>query len=295
MDKVFQIGIFCFRIYSENEIPVPENFLLFEAPRESEPVFTYHLCPLEQLLPPEGKILAERPDLTVFETSGGEGRLIGSLGGTAYYACYRETRADRAEISLSLHKTGDLLFDTVFTSLFALERQMIRRHSLILHCACMIYRGRAVLFSAPSETGKSTQADLWERYRGSFTLNGDRALLRKAEGQWTACGWPVCGSSGICHPGEVPVHAIVMLRQGKKNHAVRLSPMQAFTLLYAQITINQWNREFVRQAMNEIEDLVSGIPVWELTCDISEDAVECLETALFPGEEMRNGGPDHEV
>lgn len=92
---------------------------------------------------------------------------------------------------------------------------MIARDSLILHCAFTEYRGRAILFSAPSGTGKPTQAALWERYRGSRTVNGDRALLRRAGGVWTACGWPVCGSSEICGAGEVPIGAIVMLRQGE--------------------------------------------------------------------------------
>lgn len=31
MDKVFRIGAFCFRIYSETEIPVPENLSLSDA------------------------------------------------------------------------------------------------------------------------------------------------------------------------------------------------------------------------------------------------------------------------
>lgn len=128
---------------------------------------------------------------------------------------------------------------------------------------------------------------MWERYRGSRTVNGDRALLRKINGRWTACGWPVSGTSGICSPEDTPIQAIVMLSQGKTNQVVRLSPLQAFTQLYSQITINQWNRDFVQHAMEKLEELVSQIPIWHLTCDISEDAVRCLETALFPTEDKK--------
>lgn len=282
VDKVFQIGSFCFRVVCENEIPIPEKFLLFEASQEAEPAFTYRLRIVESLSAPAGKLLAGRPDLTAFRTETGEGRLIGSLGGMAYYACYLEVSKQQADIQLSIHELSDLRYDTVFTSLFALESRMIRRQSLILHCAYMVYQGKAILFSAPSETGKSTQAGLWERYRGSHTVNGDRALLRKIDNRWTACGWPVCGSSEICSLGDTPVYAIVMLRQGKINHVERLSPFRAFTQIYAQVTINQWNREFVQKAIDAIEDLIKQVPVWQLTCDISEDAVKCLETALFP-------------
>ena len=159
---------------------------------------------------------------------------------------------------------------------------MIRWDSMILHCAYIKYHGKAILFSAPSETGKSTQAGLWERYRGSETVNGDRALLRKIDGRWIACGWPVCGTSEICHLKDTPIHAVVMLRQGKENHVERLSPVQGFAQLYSQITVNQWNRDFVQRTAELIEDLVVHVPVWQLTCNISENAVRCLETVLFP-------------
>ena len=137
----------------------------------------------------------------MYGTDAGEARLIGIKGQPAPYALYRELSGQEAEVHLAAEAVDDLRFDPVFTSLFALERQMIRRDSMILHCAYIKYCGAAILFSAPSETGKSTQAGLWEKYRGSETVNGDRALLRKIDGRWTACGWPVCGSSEICHLG----------------------------------------------------------------------------------------------
>lgn len=282
MDKIFQIGSFCFHLICDENICIPEHFLQFEVknPRRSEN--TYHLATAFRLPAVREKILAKRSDLIVYGTDAGEARLIGIKGQVKPYALYRELSDQEAEIFLVADALADLRFDPVFTSLFALERQMIRWDSMILHCAYIKYHGTAILFSAPSETGKSTQANLWERYRESETVNGDRALLRKIDGQWTACGWPVCGTSEICHLEDTPIHAVVMLRQGKENQAERLSPMQAFAQLYSQITVNQWNRDFVQRTVELIEDLVAHVPVWQLTCDISENAVQCLETVLFP-------------
>ena len=183
---------------------------------------------------------------------------------------------------LSVKEISELHIDSIFTSLFALERHMIKNDSLILHCAYMVYQGKAILFSAPSGTGKSTQAELWKQYRGSRIVNGDRALLRKIDGVWSACGWPVCGSSDICEAEDTPLYTIVMLRQGETNHIERLSPVQAFTKLYAQITINQWNPAFVQRAMELIEDRIGQSPGYQLTCNITEEAVKCLEQAIFP-------------
>ena len=211
MDKIFQIGSFCFRICCKNPIPIPYNFLLFANPQKTEADYTYHLSLEKKFDLPSQRIIAKRPDLLVMENDKYESRLIGSLGGTSYYAFYREISECDAKVQIALHKTSDLLYDTVFTSMFALERQMTRRDSMILHCAYIKYRGTAILFSAPSETGKTTQAGLWEKYRGSETVNGDRALLRRIDGRWTACGWPVCGTSEICHLEDIPIHAVAML------------------------------------------------------------------------------------
>lgn len=283
MDSIFQIGTFCFRIVGLSDISIPENFLIFKMLDTNRPEYTYSIRIKEIHDHMDGQLIAKRPDLSVYKTESGECRLIGMYGTEEYYALYREQQKNQAEIILSPDYIAALQYDTVFTSLFALERHMILRDSLILHCAYMVYKGKAILFSAPSETGKSTQADLWERYRGSHTINGDRALLRKEKEIWTACGWPVCGSSEICEIGDTPIYAIVMLKQGKNNHVELLPVFQAFTQIYAQVTINQWNKEFIQQAISCIENLIKQVPVYQLTCNISEEAVECLEKVLFPG------------
>lgn len=295
MYKWFQIGAFCFQLTYDDAVCIPEHFLQFQVKEPGDSEFVYRLRIMHSLPALVEKILLRRPDLTVYQTAAGEARLIGVKGQPAPYALYREVSGREAEIFLASDALDSLRFDPVFTSLFALERQMIRKDSLILHCAYIRYQGTAILFSAPSETGKSTQADLWETYRGSETVNGDRALLRNMDGVWHACGWPVCGTSEICHPSDTPIGSVVMLRQGKENHAERLSPMQAFAQIYSQITINQWNREFVGKAVELIEDLVTHVPVWQLTCDISEAAVQCLYDALFPAKAPGKAGTSHEI
>lgn len=280
MNKLFQIGDLIFSLTCPEELLLPDNFLLFER-KQGRPEYTYQIRITDQLPLPEGRIIARRSDLTVYKTISGESRLIGIKGQNNYYACYQEVSDRQAEVLLAVREITDLHIDPVFVSLFALERRVITHHCLILHCAYMVYQEKAILFSAPSGTGKSTQAELWERYRGSRTVNGDRALLQKINGQWTAGGWPVCGSSDICRLEDTPVHAIVMLQQGKENQIEKLSPVQAFSQLYSQVTVNQWNHEFVMCAMDIIEDLIRQVPVYQLTCDMTENAVKCLENVLF--------------
>ena len=281
MDGLFLIGDFCFRLCWPEELALPENFMLFRT-AAGEPEYSYRIMLTDRLPEPEGELIARRPDIRVFFNHGLESRVIGVKGGD-FYASYRETTERSAEIALLRREAENMRFDVMFTSLLALERRMARKDALILHCAYIRHQGEAILFSAPSETGKSTQADLWEKYRGSRTVNGDKALLQCVNGRWTARGWPVCGSSAICENLSTPIRAVVMLSQGQEDELRRLSPREAFTQLYSQITVNTWNRDFAGKNMALIEGLIARVPVFHLRCTISENAVRCLEKEIYPG------------
>ena len=281
MDGLFLIGDFCFRLCWPEELALPENFMLFRT-AAGEPEYSYRIMLTDRLPEPEGELIARRPDIRVFFNHGLESRVIGVKGGD-FYASYRETTERSAEIALLRREAENMRFDVMFSSLLALERRMVQKDALILHCAYIRHQGEAILFSAPSETGKSTQADLWEKYRGSRTVNGDKALLQCVNGRWTARGWPVCGSSAICENLSTPIRAVVMLSQGQEDELRRLSPREAFTQLYSQITVNTWNRDFAGKNMALIEGLIARVPVFHLRCTISENAVRCLEKEIYPG------------
>lgn len=283
MDSIFQIGSFPFRLRCPKEVQPPENFMKFICEERAEiwPEYTYEIRVADALPMPEGKVLARRPDLVVFrEENGLEARLIGVKGRPDPYACYRELSEERAQTVLLAEEIRELHIDPLFSSLLALERRLIRKDEMVLHCAYVEYKGEAILFSAPSETGKTTQADLWAKHRGSRTVNGDRALLGKTGGRWTAQGWPVCGTSEVCHNESIPIRAVVMLSQAKENRAERMTPGQAFPLLYSQITVNKWNAEDHVHTLDLIDSFLREVPVYHLGCTISEEAVECLAETL---------------
>lgn len=279
MNKTFQIGDFCFSLSCPAALTLPPHFMIFEA-LDAKPEYFYRLALTDVLPSPEGIMTAERSDIRIFRQGDREHRLIGVKGRPDFYACYQEISDTSAKIFLKTDTVAELNIDTMFCSILALERRMIQKDALILHCAYVKYREEAILFSAPSETGKTTQANLWEKYRSSETINGDKSLLQCVNGRWMAQGWPVCGTSEVCHNLATPIRAIVMLSQDKSNHAERLTGMAAFSQLYSQITVNSWNRAFVQKNMDLIEQLISQVPVYHLGCTISEDAVNCLDAAL---------------
>lgn len=167
-----------------------------------------------------------------------------------------------------------------------LEELLLENQALILHSASIIYKDHAVLFTAPSGTGKTTQTDLWHRYLEDVEdLNGDRTLLQCTPNGWYACGFPICGSSGRCEQKAAPIRAVVILRQGAEDKIYELSPAQKTALLYSEVTVPHFQRTYIEKAMGLLEDFIREIPVFLYSCTMQESAVTTLHHYLYGGTE----------
>lgn len=292
ISRKYRIGEFCFALSIPDDMAVPANMELFRLyetdSKETAVEVCYRFC-FEENLDALIQDLEEqkdagrevnRSDFRLFYIDGRECRLLGIKGRPEFYGTTVVQEDGNVEVYIRSSYREWTGQDTIFVSFLMLEKFMMDRDAYILHSAYIESEGKAILFSAPSETGKSTQASLWEKYCGARVINGDRSLLYKKEGQWYADGWPVCGDSHICHNESYPIRAIVMLKQSKVNQVYSMRPMQAFQEILSQMTINSWNREFQEKAMNRLEQLITDIPVYRQECDISKEAVELLASVL---------------
>ena len=88
-----------------------------------------------------------------------------------------------------------LLPDLRLSAFFCPEQLLLEHRAFQLHASVIDWQGQGILFSAPSGTGKSTQADLWQTHAGATILNGDRAVIRWLDSQYRVYGSPYAGSS----------------------------------------------------------------------------------------------------
>ena len=167
-----------------------------------------------------------------------------------------------------------------------LSRILLHQGGLILHASYIIWKGGAILFTAPSGTGKSTQAELWAEYQHAEVINGDRAVLREKDGEMRAYGLPFAGSSGICVNKSAPVRAVVVLAQAAENAVYELTPAEAIKHLYSQCALNRWNREEVEEVFGVLAKMVQKTKVVKLDCLPNLSAVEILSDYL---ERMEGG------
>lgn len=163
-----------------------------------------------------------------------------------------------------------------FGNVLSMEKTILPFGGLMLHCALIEYEGRGIVFTAPSQTGKSTQASLWEKHRGARTLNGDRAVLRATEDGTFAYGSPWAGSSDLYIDRRVPLRAVIMLEQAKENRIRTLSHAEGLGLFVQQSSLPLWEPELFEAGMRTLEKIITGVPMGMLSCLPDAGAVECV-------------------
>lgn len=178
-----------------------------------------------------------------------------------------------------MHNQPGLSADWFF-GVSGLHKALLQRGGAILHAAYIDWNGQALLFTAPSGTGKSTQAALWAKHAGVEIVNGDRVLVRQWNGQWYAFGYPCCGSSRICLNRTLPLRAIVVLQQGTENRVERLTAPQKIRALAAATEVYPWDNQEINRALDMAVLLAENVTVARLICRPDKEAVKTLHRFL---------------
>ena len=161
----------------------------------------------------------------------------------------------------------------------SLPQLLLYHRALVFHASYIAHQGQGILFTAPSRTGKSTQASLWETCRGAQILNGDKAAV-KLEAKPVVYSMPFSGTSGICENVTLPLQCIVVLSQAKENTVRRLGIQEALSMLSPNVFSDRLIAEEWSKTLLLLVDLVASVPVYSLACTPDVRAVEELEAAL---------------
>lgn len=154
-----------------------------------------------------------------------------------------------------------------------------------IHSSAIEYKGKAYAFGAPSGTGKSTHASLWNGFVGARYINDDQPFYDMGD-KVTVYPSPWAGKH--CRYSEVsaPLQAFVIIKQAKQNKIERLNKKQAILYLYKQIV--QPKQDLEREKLLEyMQILVEKVPFYLLECDKTLQAFKTSFEALT-GEKYEN-------
>lgn len=288
MSECIQVGEVLFKITTPQPFPWKKKdipFLVKEETVHQREVLVQILFD-ENLEEPQIPLLTDRGNIKIWADETSDIRAFYDISAPDRIL-YAISRWEGNQIAIRFkYSTG--FWDSpyfVIWPLLHLEAQLLLTHSLVLHCCYIQYKGKAILFTAPSGTGKTTHAEIWERVYGSEIVNGDQGLLQQRKDGWDASGFPLSGSAVECDNKTFPIQAIVIIRQSPNNYIEELAMSQKLSLIYSECTVNKWNQKRISSAIDLLLDLIQKVPVVMLHCNMEDDAARTLHHYLYKRKE----------
>lgn len=162
-------------------------------------------------------------------------------------------------------------------------RNLILLHDgIVLHASAVKWHEKGIIFTAPSGTGKSTQADLWQTYMSADIINDDTPVLKLAEDKAIVHGTPWCGSDYTKHSNtSVKAEAIIVLEQSQRNTIRQLSGKELTAYLMPRFLLPYHDQHLMVLALTNISRLLDAIPVYLLQCRPDKDAVALVYESIL--------------
>ncbi len=157
----------------------------------------------------------------------------------------------------------------------------LKHNGLVLHSSAITFCDNGIAFSAHSGVGKSTHTRLWQSLFGDDVkiINDDTPAIIFKDSKAIMYGTPFCGTSGINLNASAPLKAVIFLQRGNENIISKITTNDAIRRLLEQI-----KRPPVGAIMADIYSMIgkllNNVPVYLLTCTISEDAVYTVKNEL---------------
>ena len=159
--------------------------------------------------------------------------------------------------------------------------EVLGKYAFFLHSSAVSVDGLGYAFTGPCGAGKSTHSSLWRKYFGSrlVSVNDDKPLVRIIDDTVYICGTPFSGKHDINSNIRVPLKGICVLKQAKENSVVPLNAAHAMSVFMEQ-TIRSEDPVKLMALLDALDITLQKVPVYELSCNISFEAVELAYKTL---------------
>ena len=194
--------------------------------------------------------------------------------------CWLETDEDytRATLSITPERRSALFsINNALMILYAFRTASLG--TLEMHSSVVMRDGKGYMFLGKSGTGKSTHSRQWlETFPGTELLNDDNPVIRVTEEGIRVYGTPWSGKTPCYRKLDVPVGAIVRIRQSPENKATRLGLVEAYASVYSSCSGLKAERKIADGLHATLEQVVTTVPCFVLDCRPDHEAAEvCYE------------------
>lgn len=163
----------------------------------------------------------------------------------------------------------------------AFRYSVLRFDGLVIHSSTLKWNGKGLMFSAPSETGKSTHVNLWQKYLDNvIVLNDDTPAVRIINNKLYVFGTPWSGSKFIHSNDSAPLVAIVLLEQAQNNVIRRLINQEVISKLLPRVFLPYFDQNMVGICMSTFEKIMLSVPIYFLQCRPDKEAMELVHECV---------------
>lgn len=171
------------------------------------------------------------------------------------------------------------IFPNEYLETLSLYRKLIpyllENNTILFHGSTIAVDNSAYLFTAPSGTGKSTHVSIWRKYFGekAVMINDDKPLIKVDDEGIVIFGTPWMGKHNLGNNVKFPLKAICHIKQCKENSIKKIDKNDLFSILFQQ-TQRTNDKLGMQKVLILLEKLAANVDLYELYCNISEEAVE---------------------
>lgn len=201
--------------------------------------------------------------------------------------CKQRIHHDTAyrQVDITLHQDDDPTrlaeLEYVLSGMVFMELALLHGR-VALHASAIAVHDGAVLFSAPSSTGKSTHAAHWIARYDAFYINDDKPLLFEQDGIIQVTGSPWCGKDLRQSAITRPLLAIVLLGRGN-NTMHSLATKDKLVSLFQNV-IRPRNEDLSNRVSSCLETLVNTTTILRFAARKDGASATILHDALFGDE-----------
>ncbi|MBQ7850788.1 MAG: hypothetical protein IJ343_13770 [Clostridia bacterium] len=156
---------------------------------------------------------------------------------------------------------------------------------LVLHASAIVYHDEVIMFSGTKGAGKSTQARLWLENTDAWVLNYDKPVVKLDGEKVLVSGSPWGGKEDLAINEVRPAKALFFVHQARENRVIRLSSAQAYAQAHLNYFVYPLNEDIENRYSDAIIQLVKKIPIYDLYCTDTAEAVDAVRKILYPEEE----------
>jgi hypothetical protein len=162
--------------------------------------------------------------------------------------------------------------------------RLSRLRGVLVHACGLALGGRGILFLGTSGAGKSTTARLWKERGGVTILSDDRIVIRAEGDGYRIYGTPWHGEAGWETPASARLDAVFILDQAPRNRVVEITPSAAVAQMMVRSFPAMWDQQGLEFAVRFLARLAESVPVRKLQFLPDRTAVDCVLSAIDPGD-----------